>query len=209
MNMNAPTEKPCEDSTVSENKQSLSSELDVLSQENSSKQDAFFDSLLAEIKSLSTGMSELRLKFESRLQYDQTKEEAFNRLYGDLERMRVDTQFEQLRPFYIDLILFFDRLDKAVQVTEKESLSTNDVHELLKSLLDELVEVLYRREIELIKPSPLVFDPTIQRAIGTEITEDGSEDNAIAAVIRHGFRYGLRLVRPEEVIIRKTCIASK
>jgi hypothetical protein len=51
---------------------------------------------------------------------------------------------------------------------------------LLKTLRDELVEILYRREVEVIETTSLTFDPAIQRAIGTELASVETEHNQIA-----------------------------
>lgn len=201
MNIDGFMDENLDESSNSENKENDFSDLDVSSQHRN------LDLLLDKIKSLSTEISALSIEFESRLRYDQTKEEAFNRLYADLEFMRGDAEFEKLRPFYIDLILFFDRIDRALHPIDNGALSNNE-QQLLNSLLEELLEIFYRREIEIINPSPVIFDPTVQRAIGTVTTEEENENNAVATVIRRGFRYSHRLLRPEEVIIKKLSISA-
>lgn len=160
-------------------------------------------SLLASIEEIRTEVARLANKFEERFRYDDIKEEAFDRLYSDLEFTRAASEFQRMRPLYFDLILLFDRLDKAVESPPQQCSPTSSCYGLLDSLREELLEILARRGIELISPSPQLFDATLQRVIGTEIVGDQDEENSIATVVRKGFRHEHHLVRAEEVILRK------
>jgi molecular chaperone GrpE (heat shock protein) len=171
--------------------------------ESATSADSEAPSLLAVMQRLAADVSHLREKFDARLSYDESKEQAFDRLYADLEGARADGEFERLRPLYIDLILLFDRIEKAVETLSTESVTGKPPAELLISLRDELLEILCRRGVDLIHPSPETFEPALQRVIGTQIAVDATADNSIAAVVRRGFRHGHRLVRPEEIILRK------
>lgn len=145
-------------------------------------------------------MSEL---FQSRLAYDKAKEEAFDRLYGELEQLKSNATFEQLRPLYLDLILLFDRIENICQSSQLIAQQDPNMLSLFRSLSDELVEVLYRREIEVIQSASPVFDPSTQRAIGVEPTQAEGETGRVARVVRRGFRYRNRVIRAEEVIVKK------
>ena len=136
------------------------------------------------------------------MSYDKAKEEAFDRLYRELDELRSDREFDRLRPLYLDLILLFDRLDHSLAPAPADDV-TSPRDAVISSLRDELLEVLYRREIELIEPSPAIFDPVWQRAIDARITDLPDLHNSVASVVRQGFRYRGRLLRAEEVIVNK------
>jgi molecular chaperone GrpE (heat shock protein) len=157
--------------------------------------------------SISEELSHLSRTIESRLTYDQTKEEAFDRLYSELDELKKNAAFEQIRPLFMDLILLFDRIENAHYELSQSSLPSS-VLNLFNSINDELLEILSRREIEPIKNANGSFDPTFQRAIGVEATLAKEENNQIARVLRKGFLYRDRLLRAEEVIVKRYTNAS-
>ncbi len=144
-------------------------------------------------------LSNLKQIVENRLSYDKVKEDAFERLYGELEDLKKNAFFERSRPLFIDLILLFDRLENYRQTDSEES---SQFTHLLKSFSEELLEILCRQGIDIITSSK-AFDPTIQRAIKIEITSEKEEDNKVSEVIRKGFRYFDNILRPEEIIVKK------
>lgn len=146
--------------------------------------------------------------FQSRLAYDKAKEEAFDRLYGELEQLKSNATFEQLKPLYLDLILLFDRIENICQSLQLSGQQDPSALSLFRSLNDELIEILYRREIELFQSVSPAFDPSNQRAIGVEPTSVEGETGRVAKVVRRGFRYRSRLIRAEEVIVKKFAVAS-
>jgi molecular chaperone GrpE len=148
-------------------------------------------------------LSAIRNEFADRLRYDAAKERAFDRLYSDLDQLRADREFDGLKPLYLDLILLFDRLDHLAANAPPAEQGGQGTDALLASLRDEVLEVLYRREIEIVQPVPTVFDPTIQRAIGVQYADSPRDDNSIVSVVRNGFRFRKRLLRPQEVIVAK------
>lgn len=159
--------------------------------------------MLAAIESLATEFSDLNRTIESRLSYDKVKEEAFERLYAELEDLKKNSAFEQNRPLYMDLILLFDRIENICQDIDGSTSTPSPQKDVLKTLSDELLEILYRREIELINTTSSMLDPSVQQAIGTQPTFSEVENNQIARVVRRGFRYRERIIRAEEVIIKK------
>lgn len=146
--------------------------------------------------STESSLSNLVKLFESRLAADAVKEKAFDRLYAELDELKQDREFEQLRPFFLDLVLLFDRLDHL----GNETLETEAAPSIVDSVRDELLEILSRRGVDIIPPSAQ-FDPAFQNALGTERTCYEEEDNRIARVVRRGFRYNSRVIRHEEVFV--------
>jgi molecular chaperone GrpE len=158
--------------------------------------------VLAAVEGMEVELASLNRMVESRLRYDQVKEEAFERLYAELEDLKKNAAFEQLRPLYMDLILLFDRIENIVQDTGQSPITTALLSDVLETLSDELLEILYRREIEPINATG-TFDPSVQQAIGTQPTAVEAENNQVARVVRRGFRYQDRILRAEEIIVKK------
>ena len=155
--------------------------------------------VVASIDSIDTRIESLTKIVEARLSYDKTKEMAFDRLYDELDDLKQNRMFDFIRPMFIDLILLFDRFDNT-----KKSLQENaSIEKTLNSFEDELLEILYRRDVEIIKLSGEIFNKKYQLALETEETSDKSKNNQIARVVRRGFKSGERVIRPEEVIIYK------
>lgn len=161
------------------------------------------EQILESLFGLSSELSSIRTIVENRLTYDKAKEEAFDRLYAELDELKRDSLFEYLRPFFFDLILLFDRIESTRQSMNQNATLDKSLRDLLKTLSDELLEVLHRKEVELIKTSSATFDAVLQRAIGTEPTAIEIENSQIARVVRRGFKFRERILRAEEVIVKK------
>ena len=171
------------------------------------REDGTLRQLMGLTSSLDVRVLQLSELFQNRLAYDKAKEEAFDRLYVELEQLKSNATFEQLRPLYLDLILLFDRVENICQSPQLIGQQDPNTLSLFRSLSDELLEILYRREIEVIQSGSPAFDPSNQRAIGIEPTSVEGETGRVAKIVRRGFRYRNRLIRAEEVIVKKFAAA--
>lgn len=152
------------------------------------------DTILAEVTAL-------RKVIQERLAYDRVKEEAFNRLYAEVEEVRQERSFQQLRPLLMDLILLYDRIEMGIRHMDGLEGSIPGATQLLQSFRDEVLEILYRREVEVIVVESSTFDRTLQQAIKLQPTTCAHEHNQVARVVRRGFRHSKRILRFEEVIV--------
>lgn len=167
-----------------------------------SPEDAVTQKMLPAMSQIAAEISTLNRAIENRISYDEAKEKAFDRLYAELDELKKNSALEYLRPLYIDLILLFDRIENIRQDAAVSS-DTPMVSDLMKTLNDELLEILYRREIEPINIASSTFDPSFQLALTIEPTAADSEHNQVARIVRRGFKYKDRILRPEEVIVKK------
>lgn len=138
---------------------------------------------------------EIRDLIEKRLSYDNAKEQAFDRLYADLDATRRNAAFTSNRPLYIDLILLYDRIDVACKQAKEQT------YDFATSLRDELTEILLRQNIHRIQDSGHIFNPRLQRAISTEEVVSPAEDCTVVRVVREGFACGEDILRPQEVVV--------
>lgn len=159
--------------------------------------------VLAFLNDLQKNFTTLVRLFEKRLAYDRTKEVAFERLYQEMDGLKQDQELNQLRPLYIDLILFHDRMENIYKDAIESGNLSPELTELLKSLNGELMEILYRRGVEPIELRSYMFDPKYQEVVKVEPTFDPEEDNLIVDIIRNGFKYKDVILRPIKVVIKK------
>lgn len=152
---------------------------------------------LPELDALRNTLAEIHELIERRLSRDTAKEEAFNYLYAELEGLKRRAALLDLKPLYIDLILLYDRMDSACRNTG------GTPEPLISSLRDELKEVLFRRDIQLIGTGDGTFNPRLQRAVGVEpaVTQEG--DGKVLRILRDGFACEQLIIRPQEVVIAR------
>ncbi len=161
-----------------------------------------FQQILDVILYLSNETSSLKNLIESRFKYDEVKEEAFERLYVELDEYKKNSIFERNRPLFTDLILFYDRIENMRLDMDSSTDEKSHFTSLLKTLSEEILEILHRQGVEMIEHSQS-FNPAIQRAISTQPTSIEEEDNQVAKIVRAGFRFREQVLRAEEVIVKK------
>lgn len=140
-------------------------------------------------------LAQIRGIMEKRLSRDKAKEEAFERLYKELDALKRNKAFEDYRPLFIDLVLLYDRIQSAKVDLEAPA------SDVLESLQDELKEILSRRAIEPMTNVACFFDPAYQRAVSTENVESAEVDGKVIRVLREGFAYRGTVLRPQEVVV--------
>lgn len=160
--------------------------------------------ILVAVTGIASELNSVKGILKKRLSYDETKEKAFDRLYEELDSFKKNTAFNAIRPLFVDMILLFDRIENVRQeMKQAQGSNTIDFPELLKTLSEEITEILYRHGTDVINSASATFDPMLQQAIAAQPTTDEAENNTIAQVVRRGFKYQDRIIRPEEVIVRR------
>lgn len=144
---------------------------------------------------LQESIAALAKQFDERIASDATKNQAFDRLYKELDERRAGWLYEQIKPFFLDLILLHDRVSRLL-------LESKDHAGGLGSISEELLDVLQRREIERISVDKN-FNPLQHRAVRVVETESNDEDGMIVDVVRDGFIYQGRVVRYADVVIKR------
>lgn len=146
-------------------------------------------------------IAELKQQLET-ANNDPTREKAFELLYGELRQYKEDFLFQAEKPLLLDLILFFDSLSWF----RDHQLGAETSHEVLADhfqyLLDEFLEILYRRDVVPVEPVDQ-FDPKVHKAVRVVAARNADEDQSVRQVVKRGFRRGERALRPEEVVVAR------
>jgi molecular chaperone GrpE (heat shock protein) len=151
--------------------------------------------LLAELKGLREAM-------EQQNEQETSQQRAFDQLYEELKQYKEDFIYQMEKPLLLDLLLFYDSMNWFQQSLVKKDLSPDVIADSFQYLIDEFLELLYRRDV-IPMETPDKFDRKIQKAIKTVETPNPAEDNTIHQILKRGFLRGGRLLRAEEVVIQK------
>jgi molecular chaperone GrpE len=88
-----------------------------------------------------------------------------------------------------DILIVCDRID-----------AQPEVDDLTASVEDELLEILARRDFFRMEVKEY-FDPALHNAVGTVPATDGVQDKTIIKVVRNGYMFRERVIRPADVIV--------
>jgi len=141
--------------------------------------------------------------FEERLSADSVQQKAFDQLYEELRQYKEDFLFQAEKPFLLDLLLFYDSLHWFHRALENRDMSPEVITDSFQYLVDEFLELLYRRDVVPAEGSPR-FDRRLHKVVRVVPTTDTGEDWKIQAVLKRGFLRADRLLRPEEVAVYRT-----
>ncbi len=170
--------------------------------------DKDFAGLLSAATEHSSLLQDIKEMIKDRLEYDKTKEQAFDKLYQEMKRQQgfSDLVDRNMKPLITDLILLYDNMKNledslsSLRETEFSSISKE-----FTFLVDDLEEALYRQDVERIESNDSgIFNSKYQKAIKTIATDDKKEHLKIVDVVRQGFKWRDKIVRPQEVTIKKT-----
>jgi len=163
---------------------------------------------------LPTLVTELRGIIE---QKNAVSREMFDALHAELKGYKDDFFLETVhRPLIRDLITLYDDLSEirrqAREAVEAIALLENasavgqrlrDFETHLAHHLDFVLEVLARLEVSQMPIGEGVLDKRAQRAMAVEQAETQEEDLQIVRTLKRGFLWKDRIVRAEEVVIKK------
>lgn len=136
-------------------------------------------------------------------------QKLFDSLHQELISYRDNFVRDSLqKPFIRDLLVLFDDLSRIAAQVEKTAPEENDasantqLRNNIENTLHFLVEILHRLEVTKIEPRETV-DRTLHRVVGVEKAESAEEDGRIVTRSKRGFVWRDKLLRPEEVIVRR------
>jgi len=165
------------------------------------------DTLAQALDSHKKTLEEIRTLLESRLCYDAAKEKAIHALSEELNLYKEKFVYRSQKPIFIDLILLYDNLTQILDYLEnREHLSHKEFAKVKGDLLnikEELLEIFYRRDITPYNEHPGMLNYKLHKTVSTIPTPVESENNKVEKIIKTGFFWNGKVLRPEEVIIKK------
>ena len=169
-------------------------------------------------KELPKVVSELRSVLEQR---NTVSRQMFDALHEELKSYKDGFLLDTVhRPMIRDLITLYDDLShihlqmkapiEAVHQATRDTACPAEVGAKLESIslhlehnLEFVMEVLARLEVTRLPVGTGKLDKQTQRAVAVEAAEDPDEDLSIVRTLRRGFLWKERVVRAEEVVIKK------
>lgn len=154
------------------------------------------------LAALAEQVSDLREFVQQQGRRDEIQQRAFDALYEELRQYKDDFIFQMEKPLLLDLLLFYDSLNWFQQSLVKQEMSPEVIADSFQYLIDEFLELLYRRDT-LPMDSKSTFDRETHKAIKVIYTRDRSKDYKVCQVLKRGFTRAGRILRPEEVVITR------
>jgi molecular chaperone GrpE (heat shock protein) len=155
---------------------------------------------MANDRTVDERVEELTELFRERLRTDAVQQKAFDQLYEELRQYKDDFIFQAEKPFLLDLLLFYDSLNWFQQSLQKQEMSPDVVADSFQYLLDEFLELLYRRDV-VPSESTSRFDRRVHKAVRVVPSPTPADDWRVQAILKRGFVRGDRLLRAEEVAV--------
>jgi len=170
------------------------------------------------------GLERILGEFRRLEEMETANRQLFDTLHSELRQYRDGFLLESLRlPVIRDLLSLLDDMEsvrcqvgallpgapggvgarargEVARVLERASQN-------LENTLHFLREILLRMDVEEVGEGTGSFDRAIHRQVGVEPVSDPTEEGRVASVVRAGFVWRSRTLRPAEVIVRKVSAA--
>lgn len=164
------------------------------------------DEVLSCLKENTTLLNEIKEAIQGRLEYDVVKEKAFDKLYEEMRRQKEasDLLDRVVKPVLSDLLLLHDSMKKYEASLINHSINDEETLQNFRYIIEELLEILYRQEVLPIEENTSEpFNSKIHKATKTENAESKDDDFKIMSIVRSGFTWRDKVLRPQEVVIKR------
>lgn len=144
----------------------------------------------------------LQKKFDEKIAVDEHKNGLFDKLYKERDEYKNDLYGKLLRPFIMGSIEIIN--DLRLYISKMDTYDVERSLNYLKTLPDDIVELLENNGVELYSEESETFNPRTQRAKKILPSEDSSLNNRIAERIEKGYSWNGVVLRPEMVAVYRT-----
>lgn len=145
-------------------------------------------------------IDEIAALLKERSRQDDVQQKAFDTLYEELKQYKEDFIFQAEKPFLLDLLLFYDSLNWFHESLQRREMSPDVVADSFQYLLDEFLELLYRRDV-VPAESMERFDRRLHKAVRVAPATTPADDWKVEAVLKRGFLRNDKVLRAEEVSV--------
>ncbi len=180
--------------------------------------DAVSESIRESVQTLPKAVADLRALLEMK---NGVSHSMFSALHEELKSYKDGFLLQSVyRPIIRDLVSIYDDLTEIHrQISdaigensggEKESAATKAVFDRMRTMemnlghsVEFILEVLARLDVTRIPVGSGKLDKCSQRAVAVEPTENSAEDTFVVRVVKRGFLWHERVLRPEEVVVKR------
>ncbi len=169
----------------------------------------FDKKILERMDGFEKGMKELIEAFDS----DKKKDSTIEELYKKLQGYEGDIVFKFEKTHIIDLVYLFDCVTsqkKNIKQNIPGGITGNTrieqigfMESIFDTLIKEIIEILSKYDVELIEATSEKLNSEFQKVTNIIQTENQSEDQEVAGILRHGFKRNGKIIRPQEVSVKK------
>ena len=139
---------------------------------------------------------------------ESVNQKLFDSLHEELINYRDNFVRDSLqKPVIRDLLVLFDDLTKILAQVDADAVTENGpANPQLRANLDNtlhfLVEIFHRLEVTEIEAKATI-DRNLHRVISIEKADSAEEDGRVVQRLKRGFRWRDKVLRPEEVVVRR------
>lgn len=124
-----------------------------------------------------------------------------SKLQQNLNQNNLEKQADQEKLF-LEILEVFDAIESLLTVFQNQDQGINRIGKNLSTIQKKILNILKKREVFLIELKENFPDLNLCRVVDQEIRED-LEEKTITKIIRQGFKYQDKILRPMEIIISK------
>lgn len=141
-------------------------------------------------------------------QSESVNQKLFDSLHEELINYRDNFVRDSLqKPVIRDLMVLFDDLNKILEQVEasasaEDGAANPQLRDNLDNTLHFLVEIFHRLEVTEIETEETI-DRNLHRIISIEKADSAEEDGRIVKRLKRGFMWRDKVLRPEEVVVRR------
>lgn len=147
-------------------------------------------------------VAQLQSDFETKIKYDQSKDQTIDALHQELEAYRQDFVLRIMQPLVHDLLMLHDDIGQIVNgYSSEQPAAIAEVLAHLEDVQNDLLAILERYGFEAFHTTEPHHDRQQQRVQRVIPTDDPALDYQVAKRLRKGLRYGEKIIRPEIVEI--------
>lgn len=158
------------------------------------------------LEEIRQAIANLQQSFDDKIAQDKHKNALFDQMHRELVQYQNGVVDKNTETMAMDIIQLIDSTRNHIHVYEEREGTQENYNRLLrlvKGLVEDLQDVLYRQSIEAYQVAGEDVDVRRQKIIQTLETEDPAQDNSIAVRVAEGYEKGDKVLRPERIKIFK------
>ena len=166
----------------------------------------FQSELPAKLEVIHQALLALGEAFDEKIAEDEYKNGLFDNMHRELVRYQNGALDKIVDTIALDIIQLVDTTNGHARVYGEKEPTAENYQKLLKivtGIAEDLVDILYRQNIESYQVPGLEVDARRQKIIQTIATDDKAKDNLIAERVADGYEKDDKVFRPERIKIFK------